>query len=136
MNLAQCVESIMKSKGITRYKLAKELGVHQTTIKNWFEKNTLTWGTLEKISKILDMPMAELIFQILILEKGIEVEEGVEYRYNLMGSSEEVIEKVSNDYEKLIENYNKLNTLGKGEAIKRVEELTEIPKYTKPDNEE
>ena len=33
------------------------------------------------------------------------------------------------------ENYNKLNDLGKAEAQKRVQELTEIPKYQK-DNEE
>ena len=30
-----------------------------------------------------------------------------------------------------VENYNKLNDLGKAEAQKRVQELTEIPKYQK-----
>lgn len=33
----------------------------------------------------------------------------------------------------LLSNYRELNTEGQSEAIKRVEELTEIPRYTKPD---
>lgn len=33
----------------------------------------------------------------------------------------------------LLSNYRELNTEGQGEAIKRVSELTEIPRYTKPD---
>lgn len=36
-----------------------------------------------------------------------------------------------NDNRKLIDNYNKLNGVGKKEAIKRIEELTYIDKYTK-----
>ena len=33
-----------------------------------------------------------------------------------------------------MEIYNQLNTLGKQEAEKRVQELTYIPKYTTPDH--
>ena len=29
--------------------------------------------------------------------------------------------------------YNRLNNAGRKEAVKRVDELTEIPRYTKPD---
>lgn len=35
--------------------------------------------------------------------------------------------------ELLLENYRKLNDIGQSEARKRVKELTEIPRYTKPD---
>ena len=35
---------------------------------------------------------------------------------------------------KIMEIYNQLNTLGKQEAEKRVQELTYIPKYTIPDH--
>lgn len=34
---------------------------------------------------------------------------------------------------KILKTYNQLNTLGKQEAEKRVQELTYIPKYTTPD---
>ena len=37
------------------------------------------------------------------------------------------------DKAKLIDDYETLNKLGKKEALKRVEELTEIPRYTEPD---
>lgn len=40
------------------------------------------------------------------------------------------------DEAKLIDNYNNLNKFGKKEAIKRVEEMTHIPKYQKDTNEE
>lgn len=37
MEFAQNLKSVMDSKSITMYRLAKELGVHQTTVKNWLE---------------------------------------------------------------------------------------------------
>lgn len=37
MEFAQNLKSVMESKSITMYRLAKELGIHQTTIKNWLE---------------------------------------------------------------------------------------------------
>lgn len=37
MNFAQNLKAAMESKSITMYRLAKELGVHQTTIKNWID---------------------------------------------------------------------------------------------------
>ena len=40
---------------------------------------------------------------------------------------------VTEDEKELTANYLKLNTTGKTEARKRVHELTEIPRYTKPD---
>lgn len=37
MEFAQYLKSAMDSKSVTMYRLAKELGVHQTTIKNWLD---------------------------------------------------------------------------------------------------
>lgn len=42
---------------------------------------------------------------------------------------------LSPDEEKLFATMKKLNTLGKEEAIKRIEELTYVDKYTKPEDE-
>ena len=49
----------------------------------------------------------------------------------LMGIDENIEEiKVTIEEKQLLDNYNKLNDLGKKEANKRVSELTEISKYT------
>ena len=37
MEFAQRLKSVMDSKSVTMYRLAKELGVHQTTIRNWLD---------------------------------------------------------------------------------------------------
>ncbi|MCI5629967.1 MAG: helix-turn-helix domain-containing protein [Clostridium sp.] len=39
--------------------------------------------------------------------------------------------KITKDEKNLLDNYNKLNDIGKKEANKRISELTEIPKYTR-----
>ena len=53
-------------------------------------------------------------------------------------SSEEELNRVIEQRQKqgeelLVNDYRKLNEIGQSEARKRVSELTEIPRYTKPD---
>lgn len=45
------------------------------------------------------------------------------------------VSKAADDYGKtlLLSKYEKLNADGQGEALKRITELTELPRYTKPD---
>lgn len=40
MDFAQRLRELMEDKGITAYRLAKKLNVHQTTVKNWLEGNS------------------------------------------------------------------------------------------------
>ena len=54
---------------------------------------------------------------------------GEEY-YNLYLSIPDVKDEANRDLQ-LRTNYSKLNALGKQEAIKRIEELTQIEKYTR-----
>ena len=54
-------------------------------------------------------------------------------------SSEEELNKILKQHQKqreelLLNDYRKLNEIGQLEARKRVSELTEIPRYTKPDD--
>lgn len=37
MTTGQRLKSAMDSKSVTMYRLAKELGIHQTTVKNWLD---------------------------------------------------------------------------------------------------
>lgn len=56
----------------------------------------------------------------------------VNYIAELEGQSEQSAAYFSGT-QKLIEAYNQLNTAGQQEAVKRVEELTEIPRYRRQD---
>lgn len=37
MEFSQILKEVMDDKSITMYRLAKELGIHQTTIRNWLD---------------------------------------------------------------------------------------------------
>lgn len=37
MRFAETLAELMRERGESRYRLAKELGISQTTIKNWLE---------------------------------------------------------------------------------------------------
>lgn len=176
MTFAQNLERLMTEKHITKYRLAKELGVHQTTIKNWVEgKTEPKFDMIDKIAKVLNISPNDLLLCGTIhlpsttAEELAEPKEEYILRFdespeNIISAMkqffiekchvpssevadltieniEEVSKRISNMTEKALneENillfYRSLNLTGKLEAIKRVEELTEIPKYTKPDEE-
>lgn len=62
MQFAQNLKKIMQEKNITNYRLAKILGVHPTTIKNWLESYTEPkFDMIDKIADVLDISIDELI---------------------------------------------------------------------------
>ena len=62
MNFAQNLKLAMTSESMTMYRLAKELGVHQTTIKNWLEgKGEPRISEVQAIADALDIPVGELL---------------------------------------------------------------------------
>lgn len=61
--------------------------------------------------------------------------------YNNLESSDNMVKEsdakskyITSKYAKLKKHFSDLNTIGKEEAVKRVEELTHIEKYTQPDD--
>lgn len=63
MQVAQRIEKIMQEKGITKYRLAKELGVHQTTVKNWLDgKTEPKYEMLERIAAVLSIEAWRLFY--------------------------------------------------------------------------
>ena len=50
MTFSQRLESLIKEKEITAYRLSKDIGVHQTTIKNWLSESSSPNG--EKLQKL------------------------------------------------------------------------------------
>ena len=131
MSIGENIRRIRKDKKLTQKELGEKLeGISQQQIGQW--ENGIKIPKLETIQKIataLEIPMFDLInmdeYNNLIDTK---VEEQIK-NYIKSGKVHLVTE-----YEKeLTANYLKLNTTGKTEARKRVHELTEIPRYTKPD---
>lgn len=75
MNFAQLLNKIMEEKDITAYRVAKRLGVHQTTIANWRSgKSTPKTELLPKIAEALETPVYTFLPQNLA-EKYLEYED-------------------------------------------------------------
>ena len=55
------IEELMNLKGFNNVKLAKELGVTRSTVTNNLKKPTLE--TLERIAKVLDVRVSDLIVE-------------------------------------------------------------------------
>lgn len=71
------------------------------------------------------------IEQLRKIADALEVDPFALYSFDM---ATEALEKNINKKEnELLDNYRKLNTTGKEKAAERVEELTEIPRYTNPD---
>ena len=131
MSIGENIRRIRKDKKLTQKELGEKLeGISQQQIGQW--ENGIKIPKLETIQKIataLEIPMFDLINMD-------------EYNNLIDTKVEEQIQKdiksgkvhlVTEDEKELTANYLKLNTTGKTEARKRVHELTEIPRYTKPD---
>lgn len=70
-------------------------------------------------------------------QKILDYGNRIEKDWENLPKFKETIKKISNSVDKwgeniLLANYKELNAEGKSEAIKRVRELTEIPRYTSP----
>lgn len=128
MDISQRIQKIMDSKGISRYRLAKELGVHQTTLKNWFDKCSFTIETLKKIAAFLDIPIADLLPDTINL-----VEDGVINKNAALYI--QLIKEWNADLElkTLTENYKRLSTVGKDKLIDYLDLLLRREDNIKPD---
>lgn len=131
MSIGDNIKKLRIEKNLTQKELSSLTGISEVMISQ-YERNVRTPKNknLKKIAFILDKSGSHLL--------------GEDLPFNLIGSDDTIMNLSSpiatvNDlplelYEcKLLNNYRRLNTLGKKEANKRVEELTEINKYTEPD---
>lgn len=91
-------------------------------LKAFAEKSQLPYTTLRSmLDRGIDNASVNNVMKICST-LGIRIESLYEVELN----SEETLRKDEHD---LLENYNKLNNIGKKEASKRIAELTEIDKY-------
>lgn len=118
LGLGKKIKRFRTDANITQRKMAKLLGIPYSTYSNYENDNrTPDTDTLGKICDILHISMSDLIGPVV----------------GPMGNSVFVPdpEKAARGYRlnRLDTAFYELNEEGQNEAIKRVEELTEIPRY-------
>ena len=114
LNIGLLIESRRKELGLTLEQVGNAVGVGKSTVKKW-ESGYIENMKRDKIS---------LLANVLNISPVVLITGEYEDVYTNTAL------KLSEDETKLLNNFNKLNTKGKEEAINRVEELTEISKYT------
>lgn len=107
---------MMEIQGRTRRDISSALGVSYTSVMDWCNgKKIPRMEKIDALAKYLNCSKMDL------LEEPAS-------------TSTEVSQEASNESAELVSltaSFQKLNDTGKQEAVKRVEELTQIPRYTR-----
>lgn len=99
-----------KELGLTLEQVGEKCGVGKSTVRKWETEQISNMGR----DNIISLAKTLQVSPLFILN--------TEYENN--------DKSLSQHETRLLQDYNKLNTIGRKEAISRVEELTYIPKYT------
>ena len=131
MSIGDNIKKLRLERGLTQKQLADSCGLADATIRAYeLGKANPTTKTTAKIAKALDVSAAELYgldWVPGIESQNLEVDSTL---YKTIMSEEKGALSV-NDPEKvrLIAAFDKLNKTGQAEALKRIEELTQLPAY-------
>lgn len=160
------LDRLLRERGISRRKLAQEVDINENTMGTAFKrKSGLGSDDVLRIAKYLEVspyylegydvtatPLQKLPGYLIaeVTKDGQRIGETRIIPSDM--ADEEIIEEVLDDEEIQIREFKRetlsptvarilnamelLNKQGQFEAVKRVEELTEIPRYTKPDDEQ
>ena len=151
MTTGQRIKEARKKAGITQKELGNRLGISFQSVAQW--ENDLRnpkLETLQRIADALGIHMLDLVGvgeqldkyrAAAILPNGerLQLTNNVRALYDQLSDSEKIAfmaileapEKPDKLREQMDTAYAKLNPTGQQEAVKRVEELTEIRKYQK-----
>lgn len=135
MTIGEQIKTFRKKLGFTQKQLAERCEVAEITIRQYeSNKRQPRIEQLQKIASVLEVPIWTLLG---ISKQDALLAYGNDY-YNQTGyETSELSRFIKKDilyethFSKLKKAYNSLNSSGQKEAVKRVEELTEIPRYTK-----
>ncbi len=131
MTIGERIKELRKKKGLTQKDLAERVGfsyVNISQLENSRKNPKLE--TIRKIAAALDVSMNEL------LDENWDTFTPQEYAADFLAEAVSTVMTAANTLEKsmedhLLQSYSKLNNKGKQEAIKRVDELTQLELYTK-----
>ena len=124
MTIGERIKSVRKEKKMTQEQLASFLGVKTAAVSK-YENNLVSpsWDTVIKIADALCVKLDDIA-------------SGIDYPAR---KQEDILQEISNPLniklyrEQMLIAFDMLNPYGKKTAMQRVEELTQIEKYTKAD---
>lgn len=125
MTVGENIKRIRKEKKLTQKRLGELCGINEVQIRRYElggKNANPKLSTIRKIAEALDVTLSELIEDWSLFSK-----EEIANDWNNPNTL------VSDDEKTLIQDYHKLNDNGQSEARKRINELTQIPKYQKKD---
>ncbi|MDE5801876.1 MAG: helix-turn-helix domain-containing protein [Lachnospiraceae bacterium] len=134
MTVGEKIKELRSKKGMTQKELGEKCGFADSAIRRYeLGKANPKLETIKRIANALEVPTWELL--------GISKQEAVlayenDYYNKTDYETSELSPIIKDDiihesrFNKLKNAYNMLNDSGQKEAIKRVEELTEIKRYT------
>ena len=115
MNLGSQIKAIRKKRGLTQKELADKLGVTASVISQYETgARNPKQSTIERLTSVLNCTY------------GIEAVISDNTQANIFLEESEEMTNIEQD---LISFFRSLNDTGKAEALKRVQELTEIDRY-------
>lgn len=136
----------LKKKGWSRYKLSKESGIAQTTLRDIFGKKqvTPTLQTLEKIATALNIPVNNLLVEYpsptvsntdpqVLLSSLKKIEHSGQLTKEILNNLN-IQKEIIKEETTLLENYNKLDTEDKNKVIDYTKLLSNQDKYKTLDN--
>lgn len=154
MGMGQVLKQLLNDQDMTIKELSEITGISKNTLYAITKRDSLhvRAETIEKISKALGVPVAKLLdwnsegkmseIDRIAYQTARSRDIPIEIQ-NAPLYTDEVIDRLVNAIQKdnprlyrtapdslLLQYYDELNPTGKAEAIKRVEELTHIEKYT------
>ena len=130
LGLGKKIKKYRTDANLTQRKMAKLLGIPYSTYSNYENDNrTPDSETLQRICDILNISMQDLIGQFASGSGGDESERISELIYRpIIPFTPENMAAMAREQD-MISSFRKLNVIGQMEAKKRLEELTEIPRY-------
>lgn len=125
VSIWETIKKFRQSKGMTQKQLADKCGLAPITIRQYESgKREPNLETIRKIATALEVSISDLVVDWAMLSRDEIIKD-----WDTEKKEQENIKNIRD--KQLINNFNKLNDTGQKEVLKRVEELTEIPKYRK-----
>lgn len=131
MTVGENIRKYRKEQGLTQKELAYLSGLNEVTIRSYeTEKYKPKLKTLQQISKALGVYIGNFVEDWNEYSEEAQNEDPFDFAISLEDFQKGLIRKTEHEENILLENYKKLNSKGRTEAQKRVQELTELPRYT------
>lgn len=135
------IDELLNKKGISRRKLARELGISESTFTSSFNRHSkkpIPFETAEKIAKILDVPLEEVVNVTIINLAPSETDPEFEKKKKLANSFIAQLKEMEN--ERLLSElkiwFEFLNSKGKEKAIDFVRMISRVPEYQENEEQE